>query len=80
MVDIAKFAKLSPGSEEGALLALVLFSDLLGLLRKKGVLTPDDATGLLEAAANRLSQSPNALAKRGARFITDAIIPEHKFD
>ena len=75
MSNFAKFAKHSPGSEEAALLALVLFNDLLDLLRKKGVLTPDDTVGLLKAAADNLGQSPNALAKRGARFISDAMIP-----
>ena len=34
-----------------------------------------DTAGLLKAAAHNLSQSPNALAKRGSRFITDAVLP-----
>ena len=73
---MSDFAKHSPGAEEAALLALTLFNDLLGLLRQRGVLSPDDTTGLLEAAANRLSQSPNAFSKRGAVFIRKAMLPE----
>jgi len=80
MSDPANYAKDSPGAEEAALLALALFNDLLGLLRNRGVLTPDDTTGLLEAAANRLGQSPNALAKRGATFVRKAMLPEHQAD
>ena len=76
MTDFPKFAKHHPGSEEASLLALVLFSELLGLLRKKGVLTADDATGLLEMTASQLRDSPNALAKRGSRFIQDAMLPK----
>ncbi len=77
MTDNSRFAKHSPGAEEAALLALALFDELLGLLRQRGILTSDDVTGLLESAADRLSESPNALAKRGARFIRDTILPEH---
>lgn len=80
MTDFEKFARHSPGSEEAALLALALFNDLLGLLRQKGILSADDVTGLLELSAHRLSQSPNAFAKRGSRFIGDAMLPEHKRD
>lgn len=79
MTNPSSFSRHSPGAEEGALLALTLFSDLLGLLRQKGVLSADDVTGLLETAAHNLSQSPNAFAKRGARFIGNAMLPEHKF-
>ncbi len=77
MTDFTKFARHHPGAKEGSLLALTLFNDLLGLLREKGVLSSDDVTGLLESAADGLSESPNALAKRGARFIRDTILPEH---
>ena len=77
MTDYSNFAKNLRGAEEGAILALVLFNDLLGLLKKKGVLSPDEITGLLESAEHGLSQSKNAFAKRGARFIRDAILPEH---
>ena len=76
MTDYNNFAKKTPGAEEGAILALALFNDLLGLLREKGVLSPDEITGLLESAAHSLSQSKNAIAKRGARFIRDAMLPE----
>lgn len=75
MTDFNRFAKLHPGAEEGTLLALVLFSDLLRLLRKKGVLTADDTTRLLETAASQLGSSPNALAQRGSRFIQNAMLP-----
>ena len=78
MTDFNNFERHSPGAEEGTVLALALFNDLLGLLRQKGILTPDDITGLLEAAAHRLSQSPSAFAKRGARFIDKAMLPENK--
>lgn len=74
------FARHHPGPDEASLLALTLFDDLLRLLRKKGVLSPDEVTGLLEAAAHRLSQNPNALAKRGGRFIRDAMLPVHESD
>ncbi len=77
MTDYNNFAKNTPCAEEGAILALALFNDLLGLLRKKGVLSPDEITGLLESAAHGLGQSKNAIAKRGARFMRDAILPEH---
>lgn len=75
-----EFTQHSPGAEEAALLALTLFDDLLGLLRERGVLTPHDITSLLKSAAHRLSESPNALAKRGARFIRNAMLPEHQAD
>lgn len=74
------FDRHNPGAEEASLLALSLFDDLLRLLRKKGVLTPDEVTGLLESAAHRLSQSPSALAKGGARFVRDAMLPVHERD
>ena len=77
MTDYTNFAKKTPGAEEGAILALALFNDLLGLLEEKGVLSPDEITGLLESAAHGLGQSKYATAKRGARFIRDAILPEH---
>ena len=77
MTDYNNFAKKSPGAEEGAILALVLFNDLLGLLGEKGVLSPDEIIGLLESTEHSLSQSKNAIAKRGARFMRDAILPEH---
>lgn len=75
-----KFARHHPGSEEAGFLALVLIRDLLGLLRQKGALSADDVTGLLETTANNLSQSPNALAKRGARFIHEAMLPVENFN
>ena len=77
MTDYTNFAKKTPGAEEGAILALALFNELLGLLREKEVLSPDEITGLLESTAHSLSQSKNALAMRGARFIHDTILPEH---
>ena len=77
MTDYTNFAKKLPGAEEGAFLALALFNDLLGLLGEKGVLSPDEITGLLESTAHSLSQNKNAFAKRGAWFIRDAILPEH---
>ena len=79
-MDPKEFTKHSPGAEEAALLALALFDDLLGLLRERGVLTLHDTTGLLKTAAHRLSESPDALSKRGARFIRDAMLPEHQTD
>ena len=78
MTNIANFAREFDEGQEGAFLALTLFNDLLSLLREKGVLSADDVTGLLESAAHSLSKSPNALAKRGARFVSDTILPEHK--
>ena len=74
------FAKHHPGADEGVFLALTLFDDLLRLFRQKGILSADDVTGLLETAANRLGQDPNALAKRSARFIRDAMLPIEQRD
>jgi len=75
MTDIAKFARHHPGPEKASLLALVLFDELLSSLRHKGVLSRNDVTGLLQTTANNLSQNPSAIAKRGARFIQDAMLP-----
>lgn len=71
-----KFDRNHPGADEASYLALKLISDLLGLLREKGVLSADDVTGFLESTARDLSQSPSALAKRGARFINNTMLPK----
>ena len=77
MTDYDKFVGSTIEPREAALLGLVLFGDLPGLLRKKGILTADDVTGLLEAAAHNLGESKNALAKRGGGFVRNTILPEH---
>lgn len=72
---MSNFPKYSPGAEEAGLLALELFQDLLELLKQKQILTSSEVAGLLESTASRLNQSPNALSKRGARFIHEAMLP-----
>ena len=68
----------TPGTPESALIAFTLVNDLLDMLREKGILTTDDVTSLLEAAADRLGKDPGFIAQRGAGFIRDSMLPKPK--
>ena len=63
-----------PAGTESSYIGFALVSALIDLLIEQGQIIPADVEAMLRAARKSLNESGDALAQRGATFITDRML------